>query len=221
VLLYLAKAYFEAGQLENCKATLQRALHLTPWNLDLWYNLAVVDKDIANRVLNPKGTAGSTRAFSSKEIRSAIQDLQIAQQIFQQLSQLSKSTTAQRRMFSTTRCQTLAKLCSTNSEVLIQRLKETEEREREAEMRRLQKQEEARRLLEERRKHEEEAQLAEQRRRLQLEQEALEIQRQTQLLAQTWKQKEEQQLATEKGVFILSFSSEIIKSNQLDTHKHI
>jgi len=198
VLLYLAKAYFEAGQLEACKAALRRAIHLAPWNLDLWYNLAVVNKDFAIRVLNYKGTVGNAGAPSSKELRGAIQSLQTAQQIFQHLSSLSKNTGAHRRMFSTTRCQTLAKLCSTNSEILTQRLKATEEWEHEVEIRRQQKQEEVRRLQEERRKREEEAQLAEQRRRAQLEQEALEVQRQTQLLAQAWKQREVQQVNTEK-----------------------
>jgi predicted Zn-dependent protease len=44
VLLYLANAYFQAGQIVSAKKMLLKAIHLTPEDLILWYNLALAQE---------------------------------------------------------------------------------------------------------------------------------------------------------------------------------
>jgi len=51
ILLYLARAFFEAGRIDECKNTLLQAIHIKPQNLLLWFNLALAQENFAVRVL--------------------------------------------------------------------------------------------------------------------------------------------------------------------------
>lgn len=40
LLLFIARAFFETGKLEDCKDVLQKAIHIAPQNKALWFHLA-------------------------------------------------------------------------------------------------------------------------------------------------------------------------------------
>eukprot|EP01125_Pyxidicula_operculata_P017886 TRINITY_DN6313_c0_g1_i2.p1 TRINITY_DN6313_c0_g1~~TRINITY_DN6313_c0_g1_i2.p1 ORF type:complete len:849 (-),score=179.17 TRINITY_DN6313_c0_g1_i2:41-2587(-) len=71
--LYLAKALYESGTWDEAKLHLQKALHLTPWNMDLWYNLALTLQANATHIYKVEKRPITiermkTRYWSSKEI---------------------------------------------------------------------------------------------------------------------------------------------------------
>lgn len=68
MLTYLARAYFEAGRLQEAKSTLMKAMHLKPTNQATQYNLALTHMQAASIAL--KKTAPS-----SAELRGALSDL--------------------------------------------------------------------------------------------------------------------------------------------------
>jgi RNA polymerase-associated protein CTR9 len=78
VLLYLAKANFEAGKMQDCKEVLQKAIHLTPSNNALWFNLALCQEQYSASVLR-KSKA------SVAEVKKAYIELSQALRIFKRL----------------------------------------------------------------------------------------------------------------------------------------
>lgn len=72
--IYLAHAYFDARQYSDCKRVLLEALHLSPNNLQLWYNLALTRETFAVAVLQ-KEQKGEARTLS--EVENAIEDLKV------------------------------------------------------------------------------------------------------------------------------------------------
>jgi len=121
VLCFLAKAYFESEQLEECKRTLMRAIHVNPSDVNLWYNLAVAQKDYAAKIMNSKNSLIT-------DVSKAIKDLELAFSVFNELKEMKDAST--KRKYSTTKCTTFAKLCASNKEIAITQLEEMEERER-------------------------------------------------------------------------------------------
>ncbi|CAH8567193.1 unnamed protein product [Dicrocoelium dendriticum] len=83
LLQYLARAYFKANQLKECKLMLLRALHVKPSDPLLSFNLALVRKRLAVTVLQDE-----TSSFSS--VCEAITDLNMARCTFDHLSKLSE-----------------------------------------------------------------------------------------------------------------------------------
>src|SRR5690348_15546852 len=53
-LQYLARAYFEAGRMDDCKNTLVKAIHIAPNNTALWFNMALAQEQYATTILNRK-----------------------------------------------------------------------------------------------------------------------------------------------------------------------
>jgi len=181
VLLYLSKAYFEDGRLEECKATLQKALRLTPWNVDLWYNLALALKENAIKLSN-KLTTNATK------MAQAISDYQAAIPILEKLSTPDPST---RRGYSTTKCLDFLRSSKANLNIAYdnyKELKETEEiRNREIEEKRLRAEQVVQARM--RKKEEEEKHKLDQ--QAQLEVDAEQMAKQTRHLVSVWEKEKE------------------------------
>lgn len=72
--IYLAHAFFDARQYSECMSTLLKALHVSPNNLQLWYNLALTRETFAVAVLQ-KEQKGEARTLA--EVENAIEDLKV------------------------------------------------------------------------------------------------------------------------------------------------
>lgn len=72
--IYLAHAYFDARQYNDCMRVLLKALHVSPNNLQLWYNLALSRETFAVAVLQ-KEQKGEARTLA--EVENAIEDLKV------------------------------------------------------------------------------------------------------------------------------------------------
>lgn len=73
VLLYLARAHYQANEMQNAKKCLLRAIHQEPTNDLLWYNLALSQEDWAIRVLQKPVTERTSRevALAASELEQA------------------------------------------------------------------------------------------------------------------------------------------------------
>jgi len=71
VLLYLAKAYFEWNKMEECKQTLQKAIHIAPHNMALWYNLALAQKAYSTSILKKEKKTITELSAATKELEQA------------------------------------------------------------------------------------------------------------------------------------------------------
>ncbi|ETV98548.1 hypothetical protein H310_08673 [Aphanomyces invadans] len=83
VLLYLAKAYYEAKRYSECITTLTKSIHIAPQELKLWYNLALAQEDFAVATLGATETSTSAKSNRTMaDVQRAISDLQRAQRIY-------------------------------------------------------------------------------------------------------------------------------------------
>lgn len=107
VMLYQARNSYEAGSLEESKATLRRALHVAPWNHRLRFNLAYVLQENAHRTLNRtlKGAEKGKSARAGAEVAgegsgrlqqvlTAIEEFKLALQLFEQLQKVASGRSA-------------------------------------------------------------------------------------------------------------------------------
>mmetsp|Transcript_5408 Transcript_5408/g.9950 ORF Transcript_5408/g.9950 Transcript_5408/m.9950 type:complete len:1130 (+) Transcript_5408:87-3476(+) len=81
LLQYIARAYFLADDMQKCKRALVKALHLTPTNPELWYNLALSLEDYAVRMFSKNHTE---RLY--EDVKKAHAELTQATDIFGQLA---------------------------------------------------------------------------------------------------------------------------------------
>ena len=72
ILLYLARAYFKCGRLNDCRQTLLKARHISPNDSLLLFNLALVEQRSAMTVLKDEMS-------SLSEVLAAIRELEMAQ----------------------------------------------------------------------------------------------------------------------------------------------
>uniref|UniRef100_A0A915HWT5 RNA polymerase-associated protein CTR9-like protein n=1 Tax=Romanomermis culicivorax TaxID=13658 RepID=A0A915HWT5_ROMCU len=77
-LLYLARAYFRAGKLNECKSILLKARKASPHDAVLMYNIAFVLQKLATQVLKDEKSSYTT-------VCSAVADLKIAEKYLFQL----------------------------------------------------------------------------------------------------------------------------------------
>jgi RNA polymerase-associated protein CTR9 len=119
VLLYLAKAYFEDGRLDECKTTLQKAIRLTPWNVDLWYNLALALKDNAFKL--------SSNVPNAAKMAQAITDYQAAIPILEKLACPDPTT---RRGYSTTKCGDFLRISRANVNMAYEKYNELKKKKK-------------------------------------------------------------------------------------------
>ncbi|GAA52741.1 RNA polymerase-associated protein CTR9 homolog [Clonorchis sinensis] len=171
LLQYLARAYFKAGQLKECKTMLLKAMHVKPWDQLLTFNLALVRKRLAVTVLQDE-----TSSFLS--VCDAIADLNMARCTF---DHLSKSNEVLNQALAADEARTCQDLLS-QAKYHLDRAKSREEQERvvrkrqederEAQRKRqieLQKQAEQMRLERERRLEEERGRFLEKAKQIVLE----------------------------------------------------
>ncbi|XP_051779208.1 RNA polymerase-associated protein CTR9 homolog [Erpetoichthys calabaricus] len=79
VLLYLARALFKCGKLEECKQTLLKARHVAPNDTVLMFNVALVLQRLATLVLKDEKS-------NLKAVLSAVKELELAHRYFSYLS---------------------------------------------------------------------------------------------------------------------------------------
>ncbi|KDO20309.1 hypothetical protein SPRG_14444 [Saprolegnia parasitica CBS 223.65] len=98
VLLYLAKAYYEAKRHLECIAALTKGLHLMPGDARLWYNLGLAQEEFAVFALGDGDASNTKAALQSHrtlaDVQRAISDLQRAMRIFQMLATDTKKAPA-------------------------------------------------------------------------------------------------------------------------------
>ncbi|XP_065646926.1 RNA polymerase-associated protein CTR9 homolog isoform X3 [Hydra vulgaris] len=79
VMFYLARAYYKAGRLEDCKELLLKTRHVAPHDTLLMFNLSLVQQRLATSVLRNEKS-------NLKTVLSAVADLELAQRNFDYLS---------------------------------------------------------------------------------------------------------------------------------------
>ena len=69
--MYLARAYYKAGKLRECKQTLLRARHVAPNDTVLLYNISLVQQKLATSILRDEKS-------NLKMVLGAVSDLELA-----------------------------------------------------------------------------------------------------------------------------------------------
>ncbi|KAL5964577.1 hypothetical protein TSMEX_007696 [Taenia solium] len=176
LLLYLARAYFKANQLKECKTVLLKARYVKPWDPLLTFNLALVQKRMAVLVLKDE-------ASSFAAVCEAISDLSMARCTFEHISKSSEIVNQSISLDEARACHDLLSqakyhLDRAKSREEQERLfRQRQEEEREAQRRKqaeLQAKAEALRLERERRLEEERGKFIEKAKQISLESSALE-----------------------------------------------
>ncbi|PSC73221.1 RNA polymerase-associated CTR9-like protein [Micractinium conductrix] len=90
VMLYLARAQYDADQLPEAKRTLSKALHLAPTSCDLRFDIGVTLQEWAVRTLGRPRPPGDPTKHS--EVARAVRDLTAAHRLFKQLHDLGKAS---------------------------------------------------------------------------------------------------------------------------------
>jgi len=80
VLLYLARAYFKAGKMKECKQVLLKARHVSPNDTILLFNISLVQQRLATAILKAEKSP-------LKVVLGAVRELEQAQRNFTWLSQ--------------------------------------------------------------------------------------------------------------------------------------
>ncbi|BHF72144.1 protein required for normal CLN1 and CLN2 G1 cyclin expression [Sparganum proliferum] len=119
LLQYLARAFFKANQLKECKAVLLKARHVKPWDPLLTFNLALVQKRMAVIVLSDE-----TSSFSA--VCEAIADLNMARCTFDHLSKVNEVVNQSMAADEAKACQDLL----SQAKYHLDRAKSREEQER-------------------------------------------------------------------------------------------
>ncbi|KAK0406995.1 hypothetical protein QR680_018937 [Steinernema hermaphroditum] len=159
MLMYLARAYFKANKLKECRECLERALCEAPDNLQITFNLANVLQKLSMQVLQDSKS-------SLEAVFGAVDDLKSAEQMFLFIANNRDESLINARYVSHTVCQSEAGACSDllkQAPIYVQRAKTQDEEEQ----RQRCIQEEERLAL--RRQQEEETRLKQEREREQLE----------------------------------------------------
>eukprot|EP00752_Nemacystus_decipiens_P002121 g2024.t1 len=119
--IYLAHAYFDARQYNDCMRVLLKALHVSPNNLQLWYNLALARETFAVAVLQ-KEQKGEARTLA--EVENAIEDLKGATKLFSWLKDCKPDRTGGVRHlpYDASKAEKHAKFCFDNIERAAQHL---------------------------------------------------------------------------------------------------
>ncbi|XP_076802913.1 RNA polymerase-associated protein CTR9 homolog isoform X1 [Clavelina lepadiformis] len=79
LLLYLARAYFKCGKLQECRKTLLRARHVAPHDTAVLYNTSIVLQQLATSALQDEKS-------DLRTVLRAVAELELAQGYFQYLS---------------------------------------------------------------------------------------------------------------------------------------
>ncbi|KAL5007726.1 hypothetical protein ScPMuIL_016532 [Solemya velum] len=79
VMVYLARANYKCGKLQECKNVLLKARHVSPGDTVLLYNIALVQQKLATSILKDEKS-------NLKTVLSAVRDLELAHRYFSYLS---------------------------------------------------------------------------------------------------------------------------------------
>ena len=175
----IANCYFLSEKYHEAAKSLLTAIHLTPNDLTLWYNLAITQSSFVSVLINKK-----KQSSSEAEIKQAKLAITQAKKIFAMLIEKAKLPIS--RLYSSTRCQTELQLCDALFNSLDRLLQQVEQQkiienekikihQQLAEQAKLQKQ-----------KQEEDKHKKKKDWSARLEKEAAEIERQRQELQQQW-----------------------------------
>uniref|UniRef100_A0A914EKH2 RNA polymerase-associated protein CTR9 homolog n=1 Tax=Acrobeloides nanus TaxID=290746 RepID=A0A914EKH2_9BILA len=104
LLLYIARAYWRAGKLEDCRDWLEKSLIEAPDNLMIKYNHAVLLQRMATKVLQEEKSTLSA-------VTGAVEDLKTAERIFTDISTASQEIMLRYRYLSRTACGNEARAC--------------------------------------------------------------------------------------------------------------
>eukprot|EP00117_Sycon_ciliatum_P023928 scpid24561/ scgid20224/ RNA polymerase-associated protein CTR9 homolog; SH2 domain-binding protein 1; Tetratricopeptide repeat-containing, SH2-binding phosphoprotein of 150 kDa len=142
VMLYIARAYFKAGRLDDCKRYLVKARHISPHDTVLLFNEALVMQRLASSVLRSEKSTLRT-------VLKSIAELEMSQQSFRWLARHGD-----RMKFDLAQADSEARLCSdllSQAKYHEARARRLDEEEREAKQR---QEKERETLLEEKRRAE-------------------------------------------------------------------
>uniref|UniRef100_A0A7S4DFC3 Uncharacterized protein n=1 Tax=Lotharella globosa TaxID=91324 RepID=A0A7S4DFC3_9EUKA len=81
LLEYIARAHYEADDLDRCKRALVKALHMAPAKQELWFNLAISLEHSALKAIN---NVDVNRTY--KQVKRAVDDFKQARDIFSQVA---------------------------------------------------------------------------------------------------------------------------------------
>ncbi|KAH9160624.1 hypothetical protein LEN26_001770 [Aphanomyces euteiches] len=195
VLLYLAKANFEAKRYNECITALTKGIHIAPHELKLWYNLALAQEEFAVATLGASEAAAAKSNRTMADVQRAISDLQRAQRIYAFLDTAVPSASKKGHQIEMDKVKDHAKFCKETLEkasvhLEFERQRE-EKRRQEAEARRRQvlKMEEDRLAQQLAQKEREEALAQKKAQMLKMTQERLKA------ASETWKQREAEEKA--------------------------
>ncbi|TKR78211.1 hypothetical protein L596_019056 [Steinernema carpocapsae] len=156
LLSYLARAYFKADKLQECRECLEKALSEAPDNLQVTFNLANVLQKLSTQVLQDEKST-----FDA--VCGAVDDLKTAEQMFQFIANNRDESLAAARYVSRTASATAAGACSDllrQAQTYVQRARAQDEEEQRQRLRQEQERMNLRRQVEEeaRRKKEQQEQ---------------------------------------------------------------
>uniref|UniRef100_A0A915ALZ8 RNA polymerase-associated protein CTR9-like protein n=3 Tax=Parascaris univalens TaxID=6257 RepID=A0A915ALZ8_PARUN len=159
LMQYMARAYYKAGKLDDCRHMLEKAMCEAPDNLMVKFNYAFVLQKLATQTLRDEKS-------SLEMVTGAVEDLKTAERIFTYISQNRDETMGQARLVSRTASTTEARACNDllkQAQTYLQRAKAQDEEEQ----RQRQRQEQERQAL--KRQQEAEAKEREEKTRRELE----------------------------------------------------
>lgn len=93
ILMYLAKCYFDAGKLEECKTTVLQAIHINPSNKAFWFNLALTQgSDPSNDTSEQYATTVKKERYTLQEAQKALSELKQALVNFKSIAEMPNPT---------------------------------------------------------------------------------------------------------------------------------
>ncbi|KAK3271463.1 hypothetical protein CYMTET_20189, partial [Cymbomonas tetramitiformis] len=90
VLLYMSRAYYDWGHLQDCKKTILRALHLNPTDHRLRFDAALAMQEFAVRTLQTKKWPSSQKRY--EDVQSAVDELRLALRFFRGLQNITSGS---------------------------------------------------------------------------------------------------------------------------------
>ena len=121
ILLFLARAFYEAERYEDCKSTLLKAIHLAPHSKSLWFNLGLAEEQYGSHILKQE-----KKIISLSEMRKVVNSLRQAVSVFGRLKDNSGTGGA----FIGVRAEKHANYCQSLLDIAAKKLTSAEEIER-------------------------------------------------------------------------------------------
>jgi len=176
---------------DEAKRMAQHAVHMAPWQLDSWFNLAQIAKEQATRLMALENTSSSLLETV------VIPNLKFVAPLFRYLHSAGSAANS-RRHFSTNKCERMAQMCEGNLEQAQVRLESVKTLEADRESKRAQRRRDAQALFDESQRKEMEKLEMEAARRRELDQKAEEMQMKRIELEKAWREETEKKKSKTK-----------------------